>query len=133
VTSTVPIDPTGEVTVSVVAVLDKIVAEVAPNLTEVGLARLVPITVTRWAPVVGPELAMTAVTVGGDDAKAGGAPIHNIAVPVTSARTTAASLVAQALLSGPCRSDARRPLDRRRLSRLGSSLAEALAAATCVI
>jgi hypothetical protein len=133
VTSTVP-DPDGDVMVSVVAVLDKIVAAVAPNLTDVGLARLVPNTVTRWPPPVGPELAMTAVTLGGDDAKAGGAPVHNIAVPVTSARTTAASLVAQALLSRPGRSDARRPLGRRRrFSRLRASLAEALVAGTCVI
>ena len=96
-------------------------------MTEVGLARLVPITVTRWPPEVGPELAITAVTVGGDDAKAGGAPIHNIAVAVTSARTTATNLVAP-VLRRPDHSEARRLLEqKRRFSRLRALLAEPLA------
>ena len=60
----VPLDPAGEVTVSVVAVLETIVAAVDPNLTEVGLARFTPVTVTRWSPEAGPELAMTPVTKG---------------------------------------------------------------------
>jgi hypothetical protein len=82
------------------------VAELEPNFTEVGLARLAPITVTCWPPEVGPELAMTPVTVGGDDAKAGGTPIHNIAVPVTTARRRAATLVVQAVPSRLLRSGA---------------------------
>jgi hypothetical protein len=53
VTSTVPIDSGGEVTVSVVAALNKTVAEIEPKPSEVGLARSVPISVTLWAPEVG--------------------------------------------------------------------------------
>jgi hypothetical protein len=65
VTSTVlPSVPEGEVTVTDVAVLETMVAELEPNFTEVGLARLAPVTVTCWPPEVGPELAMTPVTKG---------------------------------------------------------------------
>ena len=63
VTSTVP-TPAGEVTVTVVAVLDTTVALFVPNFTAVGLARLAPVTVTRWPPIDGPELALTPVTKG---------------------------------------------------------------------
>jgi hypothetical protein len=65
VTSTVvPAVPAGEVTVTVVEVLDKTVATVAPKSTAVGLARLVPSTVTCWPPAVGPEFAITPETRG---------------------------------------------------------------------
>ena len=97
---------------TVVAVLETIVAELVPNFTEVGLARLAPVTVTCWPPEVGPELAMTPVTVGGDDAKTGGTPIHNIAVPVTVARNRAASLLAELRHGLPGRSRVRRGVDR---------------------
>ena len=42
----------------------KVVAAVAPNFTAVAPVKLVPVTVTEVPPVVGPEVGLTAVTVG---------------------------------------------------------------------
>ena len=42
----------------------KVVAAVAPNLTPVAPVKLVPVIVTEVPPAVGPELGLTAVTVG---------------------------------------------------------------------
>jgi hypothetical protein len=65
VTSTVaPAVPAGEVTVTDVDVLDKIVATLAPKFTAVGPARPVPVTVTCWPPIDGPELATAPDTKG---------------------------------------------------------------------
>ena len=63
VTSTVPV-PAGEVTVMEVAVSAVTVPAVVPNLTAVAFARLVPVTVTLVPPAPGPEVGLTAVTVG---------------------------------------------------------------------
>ena len=45
----------------------KVVAAVAPNFTAVAPVKLVPVTVTEVPPVVGPEVGLTAVTVGAGD------------------------------------------------------------------
>ena len=63
VTSTVPV-PDGEVTVIDVAVSAVTVPAVVPNLTVVAFVRLVPVTVTLVPPAAGPEVGLTAVTVG---------------------------------------------------------------------
>jgi len=64
VTWTVPAVPAGDVTVAVVAVLERMVPALAPKFTAVELARLVPVTMTCWPPAVGPELEVTEVTDG---------------------------------------------------------------------
>jgi hypothetical protein len=87
--TTAPSVPAGEVTVTEVAVLEETVAAVVPKSTAVGLERLVPSTVTCWPPLVGPELAMTEVTVGRLTAKAGSAnnPVVSIAATTVTAKT----------------------------------------------
>jgi hypothetical protein len=88
VTSTTPADLAGEVTVTDVAELAVIVAGVTPKSTAVGLARFVPSTVTRWRPVVGPELAMTLVTVGALAAIAGSAKMTRPAIATAKMAAT---------------------------------------------
>ena len=63
VMSCVPV-PAGEVAVMDPAASAVTVPAVVPNLTAVALARLVPVTVTLVPPAPGPELGLTAVTVG---------------------------------------------------------------------
>jgi hypothetical protein len=64
VTSTVD-DPAGEVALICVDELTvNVLAEVVPNLTAVAPVRLVPVMVTPVAPVAGPVLGETFVTVG---------------------------------------------------------------------
>jgi hypothetical protein len=65
VTSTDPADPAGSVAVIDVAeLMVKLVAAVAPNLTALTPAKLVPVIVTDVPPGVGPTPGLTAVTVG---------------------------------------------------------------------
>jgi len=64
VMSTAPALPTGEVTVTDVAVLTVIEPAVAPNLTEVAEDRLIPVMTTLVLPAVGPLLGVMEVTVG---------------------------------------------------------------------
>ena len=59
-----PVVPAGEVTETVVAVLETIVAAVPPKDTAVGLARLFPVITTRWPPAAGPEAELSPVTTG---------------------------------------------------------------------
>jgi hypothetical protein len=49
-----------------VALLEFTVAEVPPNVTAEGLARLVPVMSTVMPPVVGPEVGLILVIVGAD-------------------------------------------------------------------
>ena len=65
VTSTVPADPAGEVTVIDVAESAVTVPATVPNLTDVAEARPWPVTVTVVPPLAGPEVGAMAVTVGG--------------------------------------------------------------------
>ena len=65
VTSTVPAAPAGAVAVMEVVLLTvKVVAAVAPKATAVAPVKLVPVTVTEVPPATGPEVGLTAVTVG---------------------------------------------------------------------
>ena len=64
--STVPRDSGGEVAVTEVGLSTvKVVAATVPNLTPVTPTKLVPVMVTDVPPTEGPELGLTAVTVGG--------------------------------------------------------------------
>ena len=64
-TLTVPAAPAGAVAVIVVGFTTvTFVAATVPKLTVAGLAKLVPVMVTTVPPAVGPELGLTAVTVG---------------------------------------------------------------------
>ena len=63
VTSCVPA-PAGEVTVMDPAASAVTVPAVLPNLTAVAFARLEPVTMTLVPPAAGPEVGLTAVTVG---------------------------------------------------------------------
>ena len=66
VTSTVPIDPAGDVAVIDVALFTvKLGAAVAPNFTLVAPVKLVPVTVTVVTPAVGPDVGEMLVTIGG--------------------------------------------------------------------
>ena len=56
----------GVVTETDVGLLERIVAAVPPNVTEDGLARLVPVMITVVPPVVGPEVGLILVIVGAD-------------------------------------------------------------------
>ena len=49
-----------------VALLEVTVAAVPPNVTAVGVARLVPVMTTVVPPVIGPELGLILVMVGAD-------------------------------------------------------------------
>jgi hypothetical protein len=49
-----------------VALLELTVAEVAPNVTAEGLARLVPVIITFMPPVGGPEVGLMLVIIGAD-------------------------------------------------------------------
>jgi hypothetical protein len=49
-----------------VALLELTVAEVPPNVTAEGLARLMPVMTTVMPPVVGPEVGLIPVIAGGD-------------------------------------------------------------------
>jgi hypothetical protein len=65
VTSTVPAEPAGALTVSEVEELTTtLVPAVAPNFTDVTFVKSVPVTVTDVPAVVGPWFGLTAVTVG---------------------------------------------------------------------
>src|SRR5580692_9889625 len=66
VTSTVPADSAGEVTVSEVPVpfTTTLVPAVVPNFTEVAPVKPDPVTVTEVPPDVGPVFGLTAVTAG---------------------------------------------------------------------
>jgi hypothetical protein len=75
--------------VAVVALLAVIAADAVPKSTVVGLVRLVPITVTRWPPEIGPELAMTPVTTGVLAAAAGVTPTATDTAALTMATTRA--------------------------------------------
>jgi len=75
VISTVACVSAGEVAVMEVGPFTvKAVADVDPNFTAVAPLNAVPVTVTEVAPVVGPTLGLTAVTVG-----TGGEAIINVA------------------------------------------------------
>jgi hypothetical protein len=66
-TSTVPTVPVGAVTVNCVSDRTvKLVAGMSPNFTLVAVVKFVPVTVTNVPPPVGPELALSPVTVGAD-------------------------------------------------------------------
>jgi hypothetical protein len=65
VTSTVPELPAGAVAVIDVDETTVNVALVVPKSTTVDPVKLVPVMVTEVFPVVGPEVGLTAVTVGG--------------------------------------------------------------------
>jgi hypothetical protein len=56
----------GVVTEIDVALLELTVAEVPPNVTVEGLARLVPVMITIMPPVVGPEVGLVLVIIGVD-------------------------------------------------------------------
>jgi hypothetical protein len=64
VTSTVPAEPAGVVATIWVEVLLVIVAALAPNLTALAPARLVPVIVMLVPPAVGPAEGLTVATVG---------------------------------------------------------------------
>lgn len=65
-TRTVPAAFAGVVTEIDVALLETMVAEVPPNVTAEGLARLVPVIITVVPPLVGPEVGLILVIVGAD-------------------------------------------------------------------
>ena len=64
VTVTAPADPAGAVVLMVVAAFASMVAELLPNVTEVALARLVPVMLTFAPAVVGPATGEIPVIVG---------------------------------------------------------------------
>ena len=64
VTVTAPADPAGAVVLMVVAALASMVAELLPNVTEVALARFVPVMLTLAPAVVGPATGEIPVIVG---------------------------------------------------------------------
>src|SRR5437764_2558825 len=63
-TCTSPAVPAGETALSEVPVTEVGVTAVPPKVTEVALARLVPVTVTVVPPAAGPVFGLSAVTVG---------------------------------------------------------------------
>ena len=65
VMSTVPREPAGEMAVIVVELLTVKVAAVVPKLTALAPAKPVPVMVTVVAPVLGPEVGLTDLTLGG--------------------------------------------------------------------
>ena len=64
VTVTAPADPAGAVVLIVVAAFTSMVAELLPNVTEVALARFVPVMLTLAPAVVGPATGEIPVIVG---------------------------------------------------------------------
>ena len=64
VTVTAPADPAGAVVLMVVAAFASMVAELLPNVTEVALARFVPVMLTFAPAVVGPATGEIPVIVG---------------------------------------------------------------------
>ena len=64
VTVTAPADPAGAVVLIVVAAFASMDAELLPNVTEVALARLVPVMLTFAPAVVGPATGEIPVIVG---------------------------------------------------------------------
>jgi uncharacterized membrane protein YfcA len=64
VTSTVPAEPPGEVAVMDESPLTVKPAEVAPKCSALAAVKPVPLTATVVPPAVGPEVGLTAVTVG---------------------------------------------------------------------
>jgi hypothetical protein len=65
-TRTVPAAFAGAVTEIDVALLETIVAELPPNVTAEGLARLVPVMITVIPPLVGPDVGLILEIVGAD-------------------------------------------------------------------
>ena len=64
VTVTAPADPAGAVVLIVVAAFASMDAELLPNVTEVALARFVPVMLTLAPGVVGPATGEIPVIVG---------------------------------------------------------------------
>ena len=64
VTVTAPADPAGAVVLMVVAAFASMVAELLPNVTEVALARFVPVMLTLAPAVVGPAIGEMLLIVG---------------------------------------------------------------------
>ena len=64
VTVTAPADPAGAVVLMVVATFASMVAELLPNVTEVALARFVPVMLTLAPAVVGPATGEMLLIVG---------------------------------------------------------------------
>ena len=64
VTVTAPADPAGAVVLMVVAAFASMVAELLPNVTEVALARFVPVMLTLAPAVVGPATGEMLLIVG---------------------------------------------------------------------
>ena len=64
VTVTAPTEPAGAVIFMVVAAFVSMVAELLPNVTEVALARLVPVMLTFAPAVVGPATGEMLLIVG---------------------------------------------------------------------
>ena len=64
VTVTAPADPAGAVVLIVVAAFASMVAELLPNVTEVALARFVPVMLTLAPAVVGPATGEMLLIVG---------------------------------------------------------------------
>src|ERR1700686_4546395 len=91
VTSTVAAASAGEVMeIEVEELTTSPVPAVLPNFTTVAPVKPVPVTVTGVPPVVGPELGLTAVTVG----KGGGAPFEALRSTPTAVDTPAGDWVA---------------------------------------
>ena len=63
-TDTAPAEPAGVFTVSLVALLDVMVAAFVPKVTDVTVVKLVPVMVTDVPPAVGPWAGVTLVRVG---------------------------------------------------------------------
>ena len=64
VTVTAPADPAGAVVLMVVAAFASMDAELLPNVTEVALARFVPVMLTLAPAVVGPATGEMLLIVG---------------------------------------------------------------------
>ena len=64
VTVTAPAEPAGAVVLIVVAAFASMVAELLPNVTEVALARFVPVMLTLAPAVVGPATGEMLLIVG---------------------------------------------------------------------
>ena len=64
VTVTAPAEPAGAVVLIVVAAFASMVAELLPNVTEVALARFVPVMLTLAPAVVGPAIGEMLLIVG---------------------------------------------------------------------
>ena len=93
-TSTVPAEPAGELTVREVPLpfTTTFVPAFTPKFTAVAPVRLVPVTVTEVPPASGPPEGLTFVTVGVDAAAAGLA----VKVPTKGTTTKAAATAADA-------------------------------------